>query len=80
MLERNWDQFVAQSLPRRFFMLPFVAEVKCEYPSKPQWVAPAKKGPGNPVPGNNAGGGGPVKEEKKGDAKGDADANKGKDD
>ena len=66
MLDRDWDRFVNQVLPLRFFMIPFVAEVKCEYTSKPQWVAPVKKEPGDAKPGDDAAG-----DPAKGDAKGD---------
>ena len=30
-VKRNWDFFVTDILPRRYFMLPFVAQLECQF-------------------------------------------------
>ena len=39
-VERNWGMFVELILPRRYFMLPFVAQLECAFESKPHYVKP----------------------------------------
>lgn len=39
-VERDWDYFVDNILPRAFFMLPVTASLECEFPHKPQFVPP----------------------------------------
>ncbi len=39
-IERNWELFEQRVLPRRFFMLPLVAELDCDFEHKPQFSPP----------------------------------------
>ena len=41
-VKRNWEFFVTDILPRRYFMLPFVAQLECAFETKPQFVKPKK--------------------------------------
>jgi hypothetical protein len=41
-VRRDWGQFVKRILPRRFFMIPYVGRVICQFESKPQYVPPKK--------------------------------------
>ena len=82
MLKRDWSSFVKDVLPLRFFMLPFVAELKCDYEGKPQYVPPPpKKKKGDAKKGDAKKDDAKKDDAKKGDAeKGDAekgDAEKG---
>ena len=45
-VERNWNVFVNEVLPRRFFMLPIVGSLECAFKLKPQFEKKAKKAPG----------------------------------
>ena len=46
-VKRDWDLFISDILPRRFFMLPIVGLLECEFKHKPQFVKKkAKKAPG----------------------------------
>lgn len=52
-LKRDWGKFARDVLPLRFFMIPFVAELRCEFEHKPQFVKPKKKDAGGENPGQN---------------------------
>jgi hypothetical protein len=39
---RDWSRFVSDVLPLRFFMIPVVGSINCEFAHKPQYVAPKK--------------------------------------
>ena len=45
-VKRDWDLFISDILPRRFFMLPIVGLLECEFKLKPQFVKKAKKAAG----------------------------------
>ncbi len=44
-IERNWELFEQLVLPRRFFMLPFVAELEFEFGYKPRFSPPPPPAP-----------------------------------
>jgi hypothetical protein len=43
VIQRDWNRFVSDVLPLRFFMIPVVGSINCEFEHQPQFVAPPKK-------------------------------------